>query len=129
MWSSGCSQPTGQGRKCERREASALDREIERLDEGTRRLKHNASFGETVELYKTVPGVLTAATLVAYSRAVGRTDATSLVGSVVARQREEAWQPVYSIVVRWSAVYLRMGGAPIYATSTNVFGSAANPAR
>ena len=37
---------------------SGLDREIERLDEEYKELlKHNASFGETVELYKTVPGV------------------------------------------------------------------------
>ena len=85
-------------------------------------LKHNASFGETVELYKTVPGVgqLTAATLVAYLPELGRWDGrtlTSLVekaGSVVARQREEAWQPVYSRRSWYgatSAVYLRLGGA------------------
>ena len=72
--------------KSTRRHVRWLDREIERLDEEYKELlKHNASFGETVELYKTVPGVgqLTAATLVAYLPELGRWDGrtlTSLVG-------------------------------------------------
>ena len=67
------------------------------------------------------PGVgqLTAATLVAYLPELGRWDGRDAdiaggAGSVVARQREEAWQPVYSRRSWYgatSAVYLRMGGA------------------
>ena len=72
--------------KSTRRHIRWLDGEIERLDEEYKELlKHNASLGETVELYQTVPGVgqLTAATLVAYLPELGRWDGralTSLVG-------------------------------------------------
>ena len=72
--------------KSTRRHIRWLDREIERLDEEYKELlKQNASLGETVELYRTVPGVgqLTAATLVAYLPELGRWDGrtlTSLVG-------------------------------------------------
>ena len=69
-----------------RRNIRWLDREIERLDEEYRELlKGNTNLSETVELYKTVPGVgqLTAATLVAYLPELGKWDGralTSLVG-------------------------------------------------
>ena len=69
-----------------RRNIRWLDREIERLEEEYKELlKHITSLTETVELYKTVPGVgqLTAATLAAYLPELGRWDGralTSLVG-------------------------------------------------
>ena len=72
--------------KSTRRHLRWLDREIERLDkEHKELLKHSASLTETVELYRTVPGVgeLTAATLVAYLPELGQWDGkalTSLVG-------------------------------------------------
>ena len=72
--------------KSTRRHLRWLDREIERLEEEHKELlKNSAGFTETVELYRTVPGVgeLTAATLVAYLPELGRWDGkalTSLVG-------------------------------------------------
>ena len=72
--------------KSTRRHIRWLDGEIDRLEEEYKELlKHSASLTETVELYRTVPGVgqLTAATLVAYLPELGRWDGralTSLVG-------------------------------------------------
>ncbi len=79
-------RPSASAEKSTRRHVRWLVGVIERLDEEYKELlKHNASLGETVELYKTVPGVgqLTAATLVAYLPELGRWDGralTSLVG-------------------------------------------------
>ena len=71
--------------KLTRRHIRWLDREIERLDEEYKELlKHNASLGETVELYRIIPGMgpLSVATLITNLPELGRWDERALTSSV-----------------------------------------------
>ena len=126
-----------------RRNIRWLDREIERLDEEYKELlKHSLSLSETVELYKTVPGVgrLTAATLVAFLPELGMRDGKSLISLVGLAPwsrdsgKSAAIGPFEAVVARCAGRCISVPGwcsasKATCATSISVFGSAASPIR